>query len=111
MKKKIFLNNNTKLTYNLGTVISRMYSENIKSFEKYCLRLLLLRVKGAQSFEDVRTFEGITHDTFEAAARAHKLIESDEHILNCLNEAVFLKMPKQLRNLFATIIMYNRIRI
>jgi len=65
-------------------------------------------VKGAQSFEDVRTVDSIIYDTFEAPARAHKLIESDEHIINCLDEAVFLKIPNQLRNLFATIIIYSR---
>jgi len=96
------------ILHNLGSVISRIYSVNIKSFEKYCLRLLLLRVKGAKSFEDIRIFKGITYETFEEAARAQKIIHSDEHIIKCLDEAVFLKLPRQLRILFATIIVYAK---
>lgn len=82
-----------------------MYNVGIKQFEKYCLRLLLLRVKGCQSFDDIKTFNGIVHPTFESAARAHKLIDSDDHIIECLNEGVFLKLPKQLRLLFTTLIL------
>ena len=36
------------------------------------------------------------------------MIQSDEHIIKCLDEAVFLKLPKQLRTLLATIIVYAK---
>lgn len=73
-----------------------MYTCNIKQYEKYCLRLLLLKVVGCQSWEDVRTVNGIVHETFESAALARKLIGSDEHI-SCLAEAATTQMPHQLR--------------
>ena len=85
-----------------------MYTCNIKQYEKYCLRLLLLKVVGCQSWEDVRTVNGIVHETFESAALARKLIGSDEHIVSCLAEAATTQMPQQLRLLFGTVLIYAR---
>lgn len=41
------------------SVIGRMYHVSPSDGERYYLRLLLLHVNGAKSFEDIRTYNGI----------------------------------------------------
>lgn len=70
------------------------------------MRLMLNHVRGPQSFEDLRTINGITKPTFRAAAESLGLIESDESIRQCLLEASTVRMPSSVRRLFATILVY-----
>lgn len=49
--------------------VSRMYSVSIRYRELYYLRTLLLYVRRASSFEDVRTVDGDVCETFEEACR------------------------------------------
>ncbi|CEP09067.1 hypothetical protein, partial, partial [Parasitella parasitica] len=53
-----------------GAIIGRMYTVSPRDIEKYHLRLLLLHVPGATSYESLRTVNGVLHNTFQAAARA-----------------------------------------
>ncbi len=46
-------------------VLSRIYSVSIRQIERFCLRLLLLSVKGATSFESLKTHDGVVHPTFK----------------------------------------------
>ena len=47
-----------------------MYSVSLASdIQRFCLRLLLLHVPGAISFEDLRTVHGITYPTIKEAAQ------------------------------------------
>ena len=47
-----------------------MYSVSPTNIELYNLRLLLLVVKGATSYEDLRTVNGVTHLTLTDACLA-----------------------------------------
>ncbi|CAF1134951.1 unnamed protein product, partial [Didymodactylos carnosus] len=80
-----------------------MYSVSFKDEERFYLRLLLLHVRGATSFESIRTFTGTVYPTFKEAASARGLLESDEEWDRCLHEASTYEMPKQLRETFAYI--------
>lgn len=53
-------------------VISRMYLVNPRQREKFYLRLLLLHVKGATCFADLRTVNDIILPTFCEAAEERK---------------------------------------
>jgi hypothetical protein len=85
-----------------------MYTTSIKQYEKYCLRLLLLKIPGCQSFDDLKTYNGYVYDNFEDAAIARGLVNSDQHIHKALDEGAFTRMPKQFRLLFATLLIYCR---
>ncbi|UYV66597.1 hypothetical protein LAZ67_4002252 [Cordylochernes scorpioides] len=87
--------------------IGRMCSVNPKDSERYHLRLLLLHVAGAQSFEDLRTVDDIVFSTFKEAAQRRGLLADDSEWDACLAEAALFQMPCQLRQLFATILIYN----
>ncbi|KAL4101110.1 hypothetical protein QTP88_021130 [Uroleucon formosanum] len=58
-------------------VIGRMYHVSPSDSERYYLRLLLLHVIGAKSFEDIRTYNGITFPTFKEAAKHRNLLSDD----------------------------------
>lgn len=87
-------------------VIGRLYVASPLDAERFYLRMLLNHVKGPQSFEHLRTVNGVLHPTFRSAAESLGLIENDQSIRQCLIEACQLRMPSALRRLFATILIY-----
>ncbi|SAL96239.1 hypothetical protein, partial, partial [Absidia glauca] len=68
-------------------IVSRIYTASIRNMELYCLRLLLIKVQGPKSYEDLRTFQGTVHETFQDAALARGLLENDDEWDHCLEEA------------------------
>ena len=71
------------------------------------MRCLLHYVKRAQSYEDLRTFEGKLFPTFREAAIARHLLDDDREWQKCLYEASQIKTGSQLRYLFASIIGFG----
>ncbi|EPZ32137.1 hypothetical protein O9G_006298, partial [Rozella allomycis CSF55] len=49
--------------------------------------MLLHTVKGATSFSFLRTFNGITYETYKGAAAARGLIDDNRKYSQCLEEA------------------------
>ena len=87
-------------------MIGRIYTCSPADIERYHLRVLLCYKKGPKSFEDLRTIDGAEYSTFKDAAFAAGLLEGDEEWNKCLEEASTFQMPAQLRELFATILVY-----
>ena len=65
--------------------------------------MLLLHVKGAQSFKDSKSYEEITYDTYADTAKARNLINTDEEWEKYLSEACKNQFPIALCNLFSLI--------
>lgn len=74
--------------------------------EAFYLRLLLLRVKGATCFRDLKSYGGREYPTFAQACLARGLTTDDKEWELCLREASLSKMPAQLRHLFASILVH-----
>ena len=74
--------------------------------ERYFLRVLLNHVRGATSFENLRTVAGIMYPTFRETCEKRGLIERDQTIDDCLSEATTFQMPAALRRLFATMLVF-----
>ncbi|KAG2214520.1 hypothetical protein INT45_011638 [Circinella minor] len=68
--------------------ISRMYFVQLIDLEKYSLRLLLVHVPDASSFEDLRTYEDVEYPDFKAAARARGLLQDDNEWDRCFVKTV-----------------------
>ena len=83
-----------------------MYTVSIREGERYFLRLLLTCVKGPTSYEDLRRYEGVVLPNFKAACIARGLLADDEEWRNCLRDASEHAFPRQLRELFASIICF-----
>ena len=84
--------------------IGRMYYVHPTSGERFYLRLLLTAVKGAISFEHLRTVNGVLYPTFKTACIALGLLEDDNEWTQCLQEASVMQTGSQLRFLFVTIL-------
>ncbi|XP_057376187.1 uncharacterized protein LOC130697273 [Daphnia carinata] len=87
-------------------IIGRLYTVGVRQVERYCLRLLLINVKGPTSFEDLRTIDQVVHPTFKAAAIAWNLLEDDIAWARAMEEAAAFQMPLQLRQLFVDICLF-----
>ncbi|PWZ41861.1 ATP-dependent DNA helicase PIF4 [Zea mays] len=91
---------------NTGGKVGRIVSALPAEGERFYLRLLLNHVTGATSFADLRTVDGDILPSFREAAQRRGLLEADDTIDECLNEAALYQMPSALRRLFATILVY-----
>ena len=74
----------------------------------HSLRLLLLAVRGATSFQDIRNVGGILHPTFKLAAIARNLLADDSCWDLVIQEKATYQMANQLRYLFVVICLYNQ---
>ena len=63
-------------------------------------------MRGAKSFEDLRTVDCVIFSTFREATQRRGLIEDERSISDCLSEAAAFQMPSALRRLFATILVF-----
>ena len=77
--------------------------------EKYYLRMLLTIVPGPQSFEDLRTVDGVVCSTFQAACSARGLLEDDQEWISCFAEAVRFSSGHALRALFGTALVHGHV--
>ncbi|XP_027099289.1 uncharacterized protein [Coffea arabica] len=73
--------------------IGRLVTVNPIEGERYCLRLLLLNVRGPTSFNDLKTVNGVLVDTFKEAAVLRGYFQSDNSQEQCLQEAAVYHMP------------------
>jgi hypothetical protein len=86
--------------------VGRMYFVHPGAGERYFLRLLLNHVAGCQSYQDVRTVDGVVHGSFKEACVARGLLEDDSEWETCMVEALGYQMPSQLRELFVVLMVY-----
>jgi hypothetical protein len=89
-----------------GFAIGRMYYAHLTSGECYYLRMLLNCVKGATSYEHLRTMDGKKHDTFKDACIAMGLLADDNEWHQALEEADVWASGRQLRDMFASMLMF-----
>jgi PIF1-like helicase/Helitron helicase-like domain at N-terminus len=88
-------------------VVGRMYTVSVREGERFYMRMLLSHVPGPKSFADLRTYDGMTYETFKEACLARGLLEDDTEWNNCLTQATTFSMPSTLRQLFATILVFG----
>jgi hypothetical protein len=89
-----------------GSAIGRLYFIQPSVGELFYLRLLLSIVESPKSFPDLRSFEGILHNTFKDACRARGLLQNDSEWMECLESAAKIYSGLQLRKLFVQILVY-----
>lgn len=93
---------------NSRSAIGRLYFVQPRDMERYSLRLLLLNVRGATSWDFLKTVEGVLHPTFQAAAIALGLLDNDQEWEDCLEEAcTFQVSATKLRELFAIVLVFS----
>lgn len=86
--------------------IGRMYFISPTQVELFHLRLLLLSVKGATSFNNLKTVNGELKQTYIETCLALGLIEDDEEWRRTMDEATTWMMPRRLRRLFVRLLIH-----
>lgn len=86
-------------------VVGRVYVVSPSEGERFYLRILLNHVRGPTSFEYPMTVNGVTYSTFKEAAQMRGLLQQDDYIKQCLQEAYSVRMPSSLRRLFVSILV------
>src|SRR6202453_2341635 len=89
-----------------GFAIGRMNFVHPSAGERFYLRTLLTIIKGAKSWDDLKTVDGILHPTYKAACLTLSLLEDDGEWNVCLQEAGQMQTGGQLRLLIATILLH-----
>ncbi|KAI3776977.1 hypothetical protein L1987_46770 [Smallanthus sonchifolius] len=92
-----------------GFSIGRIHSVSPSLGEAYYLRILLNKVKGPRSFEEIRTVNGQECPTFRDACYAYGLLDDDNEYIEAIAEASFSGSGYYLRCLFATMLMPDSI--
>lgn len=73
------------------------------------MRILLNVIRGARSFEELRTVRGITHPTYQAACNALGLLGDDREWRDALTEAGQWASSFELRQLFVALILHSEV--
>ncbi len=68
---------------------------------------MLLHVRGAKHFDDLKRMDNIVYCSFKEAAIARGLLEDDREILSCLYESSGIRSGRALHELFALILAVN----
>jgi hypothetical protein len=63
-------------------------------------------VKGAQSYKDIRTYNGIVYQTFKEVCAAHGLLTDDKEWYDMFTKAANWATATQLRYLFFTMLLF-----
>ena len=87
-------------------LLARLPCVSPRDTDRFHLAMLLLHVPGPRSFEHLRTNNGAVHPTYRAACSALGLVEDDHMWHNLLERAVLTRMAKQLRNMFAYMLIF-----
>ncbi|XP_076927824.1 uncharacterized protein LOC143591528 [Bidens hawaiensis] len=91
----------------VGFSIGRIHSVSPALSEAYFLRILLNKVKGPTSFEDIRTVNGVVFPTFKYACYERGLLDDDMEYIEAIKEASNYGSDGYLRNLFATMLTFH----
>ncbi|EFN61253.1 Uncharacterized ATP-dependent helicase YHR031C, partial [Camponotus floridanus] len=84
--------------------LGRIYTVHPRNDECFYLRLLLVNVRGPNSFQFLRTVDGELCATYREACQRLHLLEDDVHWDHTLADAVISSTSQQIRSLFAIII-------
>ncbi|KAL8112889.1 hypothetical protein AgCh_020262 [Apium graveolens] len=88
-----------------GFQIGRLCYVHHSTGEPWFLRLLLTKVRGATSFESLRTVKGVCYSTFRDACKEYGLLDDDKEWHEVLTQASAGGLPPQVRQLFVHIIV------
>ncbi|XP_035840344.1 uncharacterized protein LOC110907032 [Helianthus annuus] len=91
----------------MGKTIGRIHCVNPSMGEAYFLRILLNKVVGPKSFEEIRTVNGQVFPTFRDACYARDLLDDDKEYIEAIKEAYYTGSGYYLCNLFTTVLASN----
>ncbi|XP_074342114.1 uncharacterized protein LOC141679536 [Apium graveolens] len=92
-----------------GDVIGRLVEFHSSSGELLYLCMLLLKIKGAVCFDDLKTVNDHVYNSFHDACVALVILQNDQQWHEAIAENAHTSMPPQLRAIFVNILVYSPI--
>ncbi|CAN1725750.1 ATP-dependent DNA helicase pif1 [Linum perenne] len=89
--------------------IGRLYYAHPSSNERYYLRVLLHIVKGCRSFEEIKTVNGVTYESFKETCYALGFLADDNEWHDCLQEVSTWASGRKMRRIFATMLAFSQV--
>ncbi len=89
------------------TTINRMYHFTSMQKEKHYLRLLLMTVWDAQSFDDIHIVDEVLHLTYCFVCTALRLLEDDDEWVSCFIKIIRFSTSSSLWSLFMIALMHS----
>ncbi|KAF7811769.1 uncharacterized protein G2W53_032745 [Senna tora] len=90
-----------------GSSIGRLFYVPLGSGELYYMRILLNICKGATSYQDIRTIDGILYPTFKDVCYSLGLLDDDKEYIDGIIEPSSWGSAIFLRHLFITLLFSN----
>lgn len=88
-----------------GFAIGRLAPVSPNSGPLYFLRVLLNKIKGPRSYDDIKTVNGIVLDSYEDACYALGLLDDDKEYIEALKECAFWASSGYVRHLFVKMLL------
>ncbi|CAN1731989.1 ATP-dependent DNA helicase pif1 [Linum perenne] len=89
--------------------IGRLYCAHPSSNERYYLLVLLHIVKGCRSFEEIKTVNGVTYESFKETCYALGFLADDNEWHDCLQEVSTWASGRKMRRIFATMLAFSQV--
>ncbi|XP_019170931.1 PREDICTED: uncharacterized protein LOC109166402 [Ipomoea nil] len=89
--------------------IERVLSRPTVAQSMFTAWCLLNIVRGPTSFEDIKTFNGVSHLTFKDACYARGLLDDDKEYIDAINEASHWSSGHSMRKLFVILLTSSSI--
>ena len=86
-------------------VVTRLYHVSPRDVERYHLRILLLNVPAATSFDDLLSYEGVVCSSFQESCKLRHLIHDDSVWERTIEEASVAGSPYHLREMFSFMLL------
>ncbi|KAJ3698202.1 hypothetical protein LUZ61_001907 [Rhynchospora tenuis] len=90
-----------------GYRLARVHFVQPSAGDVYYQRMLLNSVRGATSFEHLRTVNGTLYQTYKEACNAYGLLDDNSEWLHTMQEAAASASCDQLRAMFVDILLYS----
>lgn len=90
-----------------GFSVGRLYYVPPSRSELYYMRMLLSQVKGVESFEDIRTINGVLYNSYREACYALGLLDDDKEYIDAIQESSLWGSADYLRRLFVLLLFSN----
>ncbi|XP_013713624.2 uncharacterized protein LOC106417353 [Brassica napus] len=98
-----FLWNNTTKVWSerkRGKAIGRIVAVHPSSGDRYYLRILINKIKGPRSYDELKTFNDVKYPNFKSVCHARGYLDNDVEWYESMSEAAISATPFQLRDMF-----------
>ena len=85
-----------------GKTIGRVVAVHPSAGDRYYLRVLINKIKGPRSYDELKTYNDVKYPDFKSVCHARGYLDDDVEWLESMSEGARTATPYQLRDMFVT---------